>query len=126
MRLWRWVLRGLVPVFILGSVGGPGASPAATLCHPDEQIVFNCTVKSGKIVSLCRSPELTQHQGVLHYRFGRPGAVELQFPPLSEAVLLQELPGNLIQRASDYRHQITGDLLWISLSFPKTQTCYPP
>jgi hypothetical protein len=85
MCLWRWVLPGLVAVCILGSVGWPGASPAGTLCHPDEQIVFNCTVQSGKTVSLCRSPELTQHQGVLQYRFGRPGAVELQFPPPSEA-----------------------------------------
>ena len=85
MRACPWVFLGLVGVLILGSAGRPGASPASTLCHPDEQIVFNCTVKDGKLVSLCSSPQLTRHHGVLQYRFGRAGAVELQFPPLHEA-----------------------------------------
>jgi hypothetical protein len=52
-----------------------------SLCHADEQIIFNCPIaKVTKLVSLCGSKTLDNRRGYLQYRFGRPGAVELQFP----------------------------------------------
>jgi hypothetical protein len=55
--------------------------PSTTLCQPDEQVIFSCDLKgSGKYVSLCGSKNLTREEGYLQYRFGRPGAVELEFP----------------------------------------------
>jgi hypothetical protein len=55
--------------------------PSTTLCQPDEQVIFSCDLSgSGKYVSLCGSKKLTREEGYLQYRFGRPGAVELEFP----------------------------------------------
>jgi len=59
------------------------ASSLATLslCAKGEKVVFSCAVRrSGKVVSLCSSPELSKTNGYLQYRFGRPGQVELEFP----------------------------------------------
>lgn len=43
------------------------------LCDPGESTWFTCPVEgSGKVVSLCGEPS------ALRYRFGRPGAVELE------------------------------------------------
>ena len=53
---------------------------APSLCKANEQIFFNCTVKGGKIISLCASKQLTAKTGYLQYRFGKIGAPELQFP----------------------------------------------
>ncbi|MBM4262548.1 MAG: hypothetical protein FJ145_14105 [Deltaproteobacteria bacterium] len=36
--------------------------------------------KATKLVSLCGSQSLNNRRGYLQYRFGKPGAVELQFP----------------------------------------------
>jgi len=49
---------------------------AASLCAPDEPVVFACQVGT-KIVSLCRP---AQGEGMLSYRFGRPAALELRYP----------------------------------------------
>jgi hypothetical protein len=49
---------------------------AASLCAPDEPVVFSCHVGS-KLVSLCRPPG---DRGMLSYRFGRPESVELSYP----------------------------------------------
>src|SRR4030095_14047035 len=35
---------------------------------------------SGKLVSLCASPDLTREKGYLQYRYGLPGKIELEFP----------------------------------------------
>ena len=51
------------------------------LCLRDEQVIFGCVLRgSGKYVSLCGSKKLTHEQGYLQYRFGLPGAIELEFP----------------------------------------------
>ena len=49
---------------------------AASLCAPDEPVVFACHVGS-KLVSLCRP---SGDRGMLSYRFGRPESVELSYP----------------------------------------------
>lgn len=54
--------------------------PPVSLCTSNEKVVFSCTLKSSRIVSLCSSPELTKDKGYLQYRFGLPGKIELEFP----------------------------------------------
>lgn len=54
-----------------------------SLCKPDEKVIFACPT-AGKIVSLCLSPA-GPVPGTLHYRFGRPGAVELAYPKTAAA-----------------------------------------
>jgi hypothetical protein len=49
---------------------------AASLCAPDEPVVFACHVGS-KLVSLCRPPG---DRGMLSYRFGAPEKRELTYP----------------------------------------------
>lgn len=57
------------------------ARPAASLCRADEQVLFSCRVAAGaKLVSVCGSRRLTADEGYVQYRFGRAGAVELEFP----------------------------------------------
>ena len=52
-----------------------------SLCRADEQNFFTCTVTGpAKVISLCGSKALDARRGYLQYRFGKAGAVELQFP----------------------------------------------
>jgi hypothetical protein len=52
-----------------------------TLCRAEEQNFFTCIVTgSAKVISLCGSKSLDARRGYLQYRFGKPGAVELQYP----------------------------------------------
>jgi hypothetical protein len=56
-----------------------GVKEGGPLCMADvETSVFDCTVKGGKHVSLCLSPELTGDTGYIVYRFGTASAVELE------------------------------------------------
>lgn len=60
-----------------------GLAHAQTLCRKGETDYFSCSVSlSGKIISVCgniSSDELTDDDWV-QYRFGKPRAIELQFP----------------------------------------------
>jgi hypothetical protein len=49
---------------------------AASLCAPNEPVVFACHV-GGKMVSLCRP---AGDRGMLSYRFGGPDKLELSYP----------------------------------------------
>lgn len=43
--------------------------------------MFSCRVKSTKkVLSLCASKDLSPSSGYLQYRFGKSGALELEFP----------------------------------------------
>ena len=56
-----------------------------TLCEKSEAIHFSCLVaNSKKVISVCGSPALSEDEGYLQYRFGRPGAVELVYPKTKE------------------------------------------
>ena len=57
-----------------------GPQQQRSLCTSDEKIVFNCTLKNSKIVSLCSSREISKDTGYLQYRFGKPGNLEQEFP----------------------------------------------
>lgn len=71
--------RAALQLLLLG--GMVGSALGATLCGPDEQAFFDCQLKgSAKQLSLCGSRSLTQDSAYLQYRFGRLGALELEFP----------------------------------------------
>lgn len=65
---------------------------AASLCAPDEPVVFACHV-GGKMVSLCRP---AGDRGMLSYRFGAPDKLELSYPEpgrqASAAFTVKSLP----------------------------------
>lgn len=62
-------------------LAGEAAAVSRSLCRAEEQVIFSCPVaKAAKLVSLCGSKNLDNRRGYLQYRFGKPGAVELQFP----------------------------------------------
>ena len=52
----------------------------ATHCTTDEQIFFNFKVRSGKLISVCGSKNLSPESGYVQYRFGPLGRPELQYP----------------------------------------------
>lgn len=63
-------------------MGAAQATATPSHCLPYEERVFSCQIqKSNKVVSLCAVPKQNQQAGYLQYRFGRPGHVELAFPP---------------------------------------------
>lgn len=63
------------------SAAAQAPTPTPSHCRGDEQLLFNCLVtNSAKIISLCGAKSLDHRRGYLQYRYGRPGAVELQFP----------------------------------------------
>ena len=42
--------------------------------------MFSCRVRTDKWVALCASPKLSIASGYLQYRFGKPNALDLEFP----------------------------------------------
>lgn len=61
----------------------PTAAPA-DLCQPGEDTVFSCPA-GRKQIAVCATPGLGSTGGLLQYRYGRPGALELQYPPAANA-----------------------------------------
>jgi hypothetical protein len=64
----------------------------ASLCQPDEVVIFSCRIRnSGNLASLCASKDFGSKSGAtVQYAFGKPGAVELEFPEKPEPA-----PGSL-------------------------------
>jgi hypothetical protein len=82
--------------------------PRQSLCITNEKTVFSCaTNPSGKIVSLCSSPELTKDTGYLQYRFGLPKKIELEFPQKREQT----------QQAFKYSHYFRAQVDLTEISF---------
>lgn len=64
-----------------GSAAAQSKAPTLSLCRGDEQVLFNCVVAgSTKLISLCAAKSLDHRRGYVQYRYGKPGAVERQFP----------------------------------------------
>ncbi len=78
-----------------------------SLCKSDEKIIFSCTLKSSKIVSLCSSPDITKDRGYIQYRFGLPGKIELEFPKEREKS----------QQAFKYTHYFRAQVDLTEISF---------
>ena len=71
---------GVPPLRAASSPAAP-ASAAPTLCAAPELVLFSCATASGKVISLCGSPDLGELRGSLQYRFGTVGAKpELSYP----------------------------------------------
>lgn len=68
----HWVSRCIA----FAACGSALAAQAASLCAPNEPVVFACHV-GGKMVSLCRP---AGDRGMLSYRFGVPDKLELSYP----------------------------------------------
>ncbi|KTD17041.1 lysozyme inhibitor LprI family protein [Legionella jordanis] len=49
------------------------------VCQSNEQILFACTTKNNKIISLCAPAELSLHS-VVRYHFGQAGKPEFSYP----------------------------------------------
>lgn len=90
--------------------GGGGRPQANSLCRADEQVLFSCRVGDGpKLASVCGSRRLDAKQGYVQYRFGRAGALELEFP--------QEREGT--QGAFRYAHYFRARVDRTELSFER-------
>lgn len=75
--------RTLILVLACGAAATMAAAQdtaAATLCTPDERVVFSCAAANAKVISLCSSSRLTPDSGYLQYRFGQGGKPELVYP----------------------------------------------
>lgn len=86
----------ILPILFFALQGSPFESiitqkpPTSTHCQAHEQKIFSCQIqKSQKILSLCAVANKPQHPGYLHYRFGNPGKVELQFPQSTQNTYAQ-------------------------------------
>ena len=56
-----------------------------SLCNTNEKIIFNCMIKnSANNLSVCASQNLSKDSGYIQYRFGRNGAIELEYPAEKE------------------------------------------
>lgn len=54
---------------------------SATLCAPEEIVVFSCSLPKKKIVSLCASKNAGNNTGYMQYRFGyNASSIELEYP----------------------------------------------
>lgn len=62
------------------AASGRPADTRPSLCAAEEVAIFSCALKTGRIVSLCASPDLSETAGSLRYLYGRKGAVELVHP----------------------------------------------
>lgn len=51
-----------------------------TLCDATETVAYSCTTTSGKLLSICSSPDFDAERGWVQYRFGKSSAVELAYP----------------------------------------------
>jgi hypothetical protein len=80
---------------------------AGSLCENTEKVVFTCTTRTSKVVSLCSSKELTKDRGYLQYRFGLPGKIELEFPKEREQT----------QAAFKYSHYFRAQFDQTEISF---------
>ncbi len=71
---------GVPPLRAASSPPAP-VSAAPTLCAAPELVLLSCATASGKVISLCGSPDLDELRGSLQYRFGSVGTKpELSYP----------------------------------------------
>lgn len=70
----------LLTMLMLCSVPFSANAREKSLCQADERAWFSCETQSGKLISFCGSPDLKAKKAYVQYRFGRRGAVELEWP----------------------------------------------
>jgi hypothetical protein len=85
-------MRHILPIVAIACWFNPAFG--AGHCRPDETTYFSCVVKgSARVVSVCGGKDWLQ------YRFGKPGAIELEFPQERNASLNQFQGASRIHRA---------------------------
>lgn len=77
-----WLRRAVTMGAGIAMAGTASAAPDTrpSLCAPDEVAIFSCRLGTGRIVSLCASPDLGESTGTLRYLYGREGRPELVHP----------------------------------------------
>jgi hypothetical protein len=104
-----------LPALLAGLILSAAPVAAATLCQPDEQVLFSCAVKlKDRIVSLCAAKDLSATKGYLQYRFGTSGKIELQFPETRENS----------QKALHYGHYFRAQVDQTRIYFTKDKYLY--
>ncbi len=63
-------------VVALGNVVAYAQKPTSCLCESSEQNIYSFETTKGKLLSLCQASD----QQYIVYRYGKRGAIELQFP----------------------------------------------
>ncbi len=87
----------------------------SSLCRAEEQVIFTCVAAgSAKLVSLCGSKLLDHRRGYVQYRYGIPGAIELQFPQARANT----------QLAFRYAHYFRGQVDRTEISFDNQDDRY--
>lgn len=78
----KWPCRVAAAAACAAWTGAASAAPDTrpSLCAPGEVAIFSCALATGRIVSLCASPDLGETSGHLRYLYGRLGKVELVHP----------------------------------------------
>lgn len=63
------------------SAGSPASEwPGPTLCESGENVLWSCSIKGGKTISVCASRRISATEGYIQYRMGKPGKLELAYP----------------------------------------------
>lgn len=92
-RLRRWLPLALILMVPLAQ--------AADHCRAGEVAYFSCQTRAKKLISLCGAAA-GKAPSALHYRFGPPGRVELDYPPASVSDSLARFSYNEYTRAMTY------------------------
>ena len=58
----------------------------STHCTNNELVLFSCTLKKHKTVSICASKDLSPNSGYMQYRFGKIGKIEITIPKSSKGL----------------------------------------
>ncbi len=74
----------LRPILLVCLTWAGACAAQPTHCKPGEKIFFNCSVRGGKVISVCGSTAVSANSGYLQYRFGKPGRPEFEFPSALE------------------------------------------
>jgi len=70
---------GVLLLGLLGSIGAAAQTPAGSLCHADEGVLFSCQLQGNqRTVSICTSPKAPPLESIT-YRYGTTDKVELSY-----------------------------------------------
>jgi hypothetical protein len=76
----NFLLQSCALILAIGAAApAVAAGKAATLCSPDEIVVFSCG-RGAHLASICASKDISKTQGTMQYRFGSSGKLELVHP----------------------------------------------
>lgn len=105
----KFIVADILALLLMQSCLAKTTKPTVTLCSTTEKIVFSCSFKNGKTVSICASSDLSASTGILQYRFGRVGKrPELVFPSDNKILAKDQF----WFYPNGYEHH-SGDAIWL-------------